>query len=174
MATRRSAAGIAAVTALAGALAACSGTGDAGEPSGGSEEPSGTITVLTNRTDIVDTTLQDYVETFQETYPDIDVEFEAITDYEGEVRIRMNTPEYGDVLLIPNSVTPDQLPTFFEPLGTVEEMSQKNSTLRWFRAAGAKVLSTDGLGIAPLSPETSTTLAQSRNRFARFRYTSLH
>lgn len=122
MATRRSAAGIAAVTVLAGALAACSGTGDAGEPSGDSGEPSGTITVLTNRTDIVDTTLQDYVETFQETYPDIDVEFEAITDYEGDVTVRLNSQDYGDVLLIPNAVTKDQLPVFFEPLGSVEDL----------------------------------------------------
>jgi hypothetical protein len=37
----------------------------------------------------------------------------------------MNTDEYGDVLLIPNSETPDQLPNFFEPLGTVDEMTQK-------------------------------------------------
>ena len=36
--------------------------------------------------------------------PTSTVKFEAITDYEGEVRIRMNTKDYGDVLLIPNSV----------------------------------------------------------------------
>jgi ABC-type glycerol-3-phosphate transport system substrate-binding protein len=52
------------------------------------------------------------------------VKFEAITDYEGEVAIRMNTTEYGDVLLIPNSVKPEQYADFFEPMGSVEEMSQ--------------------------------------------------
>ena len=36
----------------------------------------------------------------------------------------MNTTQYGDVLLIPNSVTPDQLPTFFEPLGTVDDLAK--------------------------------------------------
>ncbi|MFC8191531.1 ABC transporter substrate-binding protein [Cellulomonas sp. NPDC057328] len=124
MAARRSAASIAAVTALVGALAACSGGGDGGD-AGSDGQPSGTITVLTNRTDIVDTTLQDYVEEFQVEHPDIDVEFEAITDYEGDVTVRLNSQDYGDVLLIPNAVTKDQLPTFFEPLGSVGELGEK-------------------------------------------------
>ena len=82
--------------------------------SGGSDaatDVSGSITVLTNRTDIVDTVFADYADQFNQIYPDVDVKFEAITDYEGEVRIRMNTEDYGDVLLIPNDVTADQLPT---------------------------------------------------------------
>lgn len=86
----------------------------------------GEILVLTQRTDIVDSVFEaDYKKRFEAKYPGVTVRFEAITDYEGEVTIRMNTTEYGDVLLIPNSVTPDQLPNFFEPLGTVEELRQK-------------------------------------------------
>ena len=46
----------------------------------------GNIVVLTNRTDIVDTKLQEYKETFEAEYPGTSVEFEAITDYEGTVR----------------------------------------------------------------------------------------
>lgn len=84
----------------------------------------GSITVLTNRTDLVDTVFADYADRFNEIYPDVDVEFEAITDYEGEVRIRMSTEDYGDVLLIPNDVSADQLPDFFEPLGTVDDLSE--------------------------------------------------
>lgn len=86
---------------------------------------SGDIIVLTQRTDIVDTVFQDYKKKFEAKYPGVHVTFEAITDYEGEVRIRMNTKDYGDVLLIPNSVTADQLPTYFEPLGTVDGLKQK-------------------------------------------------
>lgn len=96
--------------------------------SGGNDtgEPSGEITVLTNRTDIVDTVFQDYVAQFQETYPDVTVTFEAITDYEGDTRIRLNSSDYGDVLLIPSSnLGKDQFSQFFEPLGTSDQMAEK-------------------------------------------------
>ncbi|MBD8080128.1 ABC transporter substrate-binding protein [Cellulosimicrobium arenosum] len=112
---------VAAATALL--LGACSGGSDDG--AGDGDEPSGSITVLTNRTDIVDTVLQDYVAEFQQTYPDVDVEFEAITDYEGDMTVRLNSGDYGDVLLVPNTVDADQLSTFFEPLGTVDELGEK-------------------------------------------------
>ena len=60
---------------------------------------SGTITVLTHRTDLVqDGTMKKYAAEFNKTYPKVKVEFEALTDYEGEVKIRMNTENYGDVL----------------------------------------------------------------------------
>lgn len=85
----------------------------------------GEITVLTQRTDIVDTVFERYKKEFNEIYPDVTVKFEAMTDYESEVMIRLNTEEYGDVLLIPAAVTVNQLPNFFEPLGTVEELGKK-------------------------------------------------
>ncbi|WP_323986745.1 ABC transporter substrate-binding protein [Microbacterium plantarum] len=112
-------AGLATVAALA--LSSCSGGG----PASTDENPSGEITVLTNRTDIVDTVFADYVTEFQKTYPDVQVKFEALTDYEGDVRIRLNSRDYGDVLLIPTSnVTRDQYPEFFEPLGDEDELSE--------------------------------------------------
>ncbi|RSK28341.1 carbohydrate ABC transporter substrate-binding protein [Bacillus sp. HMF5848] len=86
---------------------------------------SGEITVLTNRTDIVDTVFKDYAAKFNEKYPDVKVSFEAITDYEGQVKIRLNTKDYGDVLLIPNELPVTEVPNFFEPLGTVDELSEK-------------------------------------------------
>lgn len=110
------------------ALAGCSG-GDA-EPAPGAtsaEEgaPSGEVLVLTNRTDIVDTTFQDYKKTFEEKYPEVTVKFEALTDYAGEVKTRMSTKEYGDVLLIPSTVEQADYPDFFEPLGTTDELGEK-------------------------------------------------
>ena len=87
---------------------------------------SGEITVLTQRTDLDQSgRLAEYAAEFNKVYPDVKVTFESITDYEGEVRIRMNTDAYGDVLVIPNSVTPGQLSTFFEPLGTVADLGTK-------------------------------------------------
>ena len=85
-------------------------------------EVKGKIIVLTNRTDIVDTKLQDYKMGFELLYPNASVEFEAITDYEGTVRTRMSTKEYGDVLCKPNLNAVDY-PSFFEPLGTLSDFS---------------------------------------------------
>jgi ABC-type glycerol-3-phosphate transport system substrate-binding protein len=84
---------------------------------------SGTITVLTHRTDLVqDGTMKKYADEFRETYPEVKVEFEAMTDYEGEVKIRMNTEDYGDVLMIPAAVAKGDYPKFFAPLGDTASM----------------------------------------------------
>ncbi|GJF34731.1 sugar ABC transporter substrate-binding protein [Kitasatospora sp. NE20-6] len=103
-------------------LTACSSSGSgsssvAAAPSDPAQV-SGDITVLTNRTDLVqDGTLKKYAAEFQKLYPGVKVAFEGLTDYEGETKIRMNTESYGDVLLIPNSLSVSQYPTFFAPLG---------------------------------------------------------
>ena len=108
-----------AVIGLIGALTAC-----APSTGGGDEKPSGEITVLTQRTDLVDNVFLDYKKEFEKLYPDVTVKFEAITDYEGEVTTRLSTEDYGDVLVIPNTVTRDQLPQFFEPLGKVDDLKK--------------------------------------------------
>lgn len=109
---RKQIAAVLTVTALTLTLGACSSSNEGGSEDG---ELSGTITVLTNRTDIVDTALQDYADLFQAKNPGVTVEFEAITDYEGDVSIRLNTQDYGDVLLVPNSVSKDQLRSSSSP-----------------------------------------------------------
>lgn len=91
----------------------------------GPEDISGSITVLTNRTDIVDTVFVEYAAQFNEIYPNVEVEFEALTDYPGEVKIRMNTTDYGDVLLIPNEIQPQEYKDFFTPLGSYDELNEK-------------------------------------------------
>ncbi|MFE0997135.1 carbohydrate ABC transporter substrate-binding protein, partial [Streptomyces mutabilis] len=85
-------------------VAGCSGGGspNADETAAAPVNPdgvSGDITVLTNRTDLIqDGTMKKYAAEFNKTYPEVKVEFEGLTDYEGEVKIRMNTEDYGDVL----------------------------------------------------------------------------
>lgn len=116
-------------------LAACGSGGGSGSDTGaGSGEIAGDITVITNRTDLVDTVFQDYKTAFEEKYPEVNVTFEASTDYEGEISTRMNTDDYGDVLLIPNTVNAGELPDFFEPLGPVEELAK---TYRFVRSEQA-------------------------------------
>ncbi|KOT78374.1 sugar ABC transporter substrate-binding protein [Streptomyces rimosus subsp. pseudoverticillatus] len=118
------------VTTMALAVAGCGGVGaPSGETATAPSDPnavSGHITVLTHRTDLVQNgVLKRYAAEFRRTYPKVEVEFEGITDYEGEVRIRMNTEDYGDVLMIPSSIAKDNYPQFFAPLGRTTAMSKR-------------------------------------------------
>ncbi|MEE1941010.1 extracellular solute-binding protein [Streptomyces sp. TRM 70361] len=120
-------------TLLAAALLAVAGCGGGGAPSAGDAtapgdpaEVSGDITVLTHRTDLVqDGTMKKYAAEFNRTYPKVKVKFEGITDYEGEVKIRMNTENYGDVLMIPGVIAQNDYPKFFAPLGETAELEKK-------------------------------------------------
>ncbi|CAI6066286.1 ABC transporter substrate-binding protein [Cohnella sp. JJ-181] len=76
---------------------------------------SGTITFLTNRTDMVDKEYVDYAKRFNEKYPNAKVEFEAITDLDKNTKVRLSSGEYPDVLLIPTIPNSD-LPKYFAPL----------------------------------------------------------
>lgn len=117
--------------ALVVALAGCAGNSgkNSGEDADSPADPSkvsGEITVLTHRTDMVtDGTMDNYAAEFNKIYPKVKVKFEGITSYENEVKIRMNTDNYGDVLFIPSVVKRSDYPNFFASLGTVEEMSKK-------------------------------------------------
>ena len=113
-------------------MAACSGASDSDSSDNSADSPtdpskvSGDITVLTHRTDLVgDGTMDEYVAEFQKTYPKVNVTFEAITDYASEVKIRMNTEDYGDVLFIPATVQQSDYASFFASLGDISEMSEK-------------------------------------------------
>jgi raffinose/stachyose/melibiose transport system substrate-binding protein len=127
---------ILAVLLISGVASACSSAGatsSATAAAPGSQAPvvnpsaavTGSITVLTNRTDIVDSVfVAKYVPEFQKLYPNVQVKFEAIKNYDTDVPIRMNTTEYGDVLLIPNAIKPDQLASYFTPLGKIADLSK--------------------------------------------------
>jgi len=88
------------------------------------EEIEGDITVITHRTDFVDSVYQDYRDQFNEKYPNVEVSFEALTDYGGEIMPRMNTEDYGDVQYLPVEVPIEDIPNFFEPIGKLDEMSE--------------------------------------------------
>ncbi|MEV7886587.1 extracellular solute-binding protein [Streptomyces sp. NPDC002817] len=109
----------------------CTGTGGStkGADAKAADDPSkvtGTIKVLTVRTDLVqDGTMKRYAAEFNKTYPKVKVEFEALTNYEAEVKIRMNTENYGDVLLIPAVIKKADYPKFFASLGTQKERAEK-------------------------------------------------
>lgn len=132
MKKRKSIMGLAALTLSASLFTACSSGGGSSTPAASGTEgaaesngPKGNITVITQRTDIVDTVFKDYAKKFNEKYPDVHVEFEALANYEDQIKIRMNTNDYGDVLLLPTSIPLADTPTFFEPLGTMDELSKQ-------------------------------------------------
>lgn len=75
-----------------------------------------TLTVLTNRTDIIDTELTKFGDEYK-AKTGVTIKWEGITNYDGDVKIRLNSKNYGDVLLIPNGIANSELPQFFEPLG---------------------------------------------------------
>ena len=81
----------------------------------------GTITVLTNVTEgnrLKE--LEKYAQEFDAKYPGTQkVEFEAIDDYENQTKIRLSGSDYGDVLLIPNTVDVENLDEYFVPLGNM-------------------------------------------------------
>ncbi|MFV2119041.1 ABC transporter substrate-binding protein [Streptomyces sp. Act-28] len=118
---------------LATAMLTVTGCGGGGAPSGEAAvapsapgDASGEIKVLTHRTDLVQNgVMEKYAAEFNKTHPKVKVTFEALTDYEGEVKIRMNTEDYGDVLMIPAAVAKNDYPKFFAPLGTSEELGTK-------------------------------------------------
>lgn len=135
----RLAAAIATATLAGLTLTACGGS-SGGPSADDTGPPSGELLVLTNRTDIVDTEFVKYAKKFNETYPDVKVKFEALSA--DEVKTRMSTKDYGDVLLIPNDVSGRDLPDFFEPLGATAELSKK------YRFSDSKAYEDQSYGIA--------------------------
>lgn len=104
-------------------LSACgSGSSDKSQADDGTV--SGKITYLTNRTDLdADGTYDKLIAQFNEEYPDVEVEVQSITNYADELATRMQTTEYGDVLMIPDAVPSNSFSNYFEPFGTVDELS---------------------------------------------------
>ncbi|MFJ5229104.1 ABC transporter substrate-binding protein [Kitasatospora sp. NPDC088391] len=140
-------------TALALALSGC--TGDAGPaPLKGvvaDQDPakvSGSITVLTNRVDQVDSgLLKKYAAEFNKLYPKVKVDFEGFVDYEGEIGKRLADGSYGDVLLIPNQVPADRFADYFAPLGNSRELSDTFDYID-YGTVGEKVYGIANIGIA--------------------------
>lgn len=75
-----------------------------------------TIKVLTHRTDLVDNVFKDYVTKFNEVYPNINVEYEGVTDYASDALIRLTSDNWGDIMMIP-AVDKNELSQYFVSYG---------------------------------------------------------
>lgn len=80
------------------------------------------IKVLTHKTDVVDTLFADYVKQFNELYPNINITYEAVTNYAEDMTMRMTTDDWGDICMIPTTVDKVDYPDKFVSFGPVEEL----------------------------------------------------
>lgn len=88
------------------------------------EEVTGTIVVLTDRVDLLNSKLAEYKLEFETKYPGTEVIFEASKDYEDYASKRLEEGDYGDVLLIPESLPESEYADYFEPLGSYQSLSE--------------------------------------------------
>lgn len=72
---------------------------------------------LTHRTDLVDTKFKEYVSEFQKLYPNVNIEYEGITDYASDITTRLTTGDWGDICMIPTSIDKNELENYFLKLG---------------------------------------------------------
>lgn len=80
------------------------------------------LTVITHFTNYVDTLFAEYDKTFEEKYPGIKLEWQAYTNYDTDLRVMLNAGAYGDVLSNVDGVEAADFPTYYLPLGTLEEI----------------------------------------------------
>lgn len=94
------------------------------------------IKILTHRTDIVDTVFQGYITEFQEMYPNIQIEYEGVTDYAQDIQIRLTTDDWGDICMIPTSLAKNELPDEFVSFGEKETLEELYVMLNNFSYEG--------------------------------------
>lgn len=87
---------------------------------------SGEIEVVLNRSKDL---IEPYIDMFEEKYPQVKVKYTCYNDFENEIKPRIEEGNYGDVLYFPDFVANEEAMNYFEPLGTMEELSQKYNYL---------------------------------------------
>ena len=81
------------------------------------------LKILSNRTDLADTTLKKYAEQFNTLYPNITVTYETITDYAEQALLRVSQSDW-DVMLIP-AVDKSELANYFVSFGDLATMNEQ-------------------------------------------------
>lgn len=79
---------------------------------------------LTHKTDAVDGKFADYIAEFQKMYPNINIEYEGITDYANDITTRLTTGDWGDICMVPTSVDKNELENYFVNFGTKEALGK--------------------------------------------------
>lgn len=87
---------------------------------------SGELTVTFN---IEEKIMGKYIESFMQKYPDVNVHYECVENYEDVMGDRLESGNYGDVLFVLGFMESMQVPNYFAPLGNYFKMSQKYNYL---------------------------------------------
>lgn len=87
------------------------------------------IKLLTNRTDMTKSDYAGenwdaYIKKFNETYPNIKVDVEGITDYANDTLLRLQGGDWGDIMMIP-AVDKADLSTYFLSYGSQADVSKE-------------------------------------------------
>lgn len=80
--------------------------------------------VITVSSNIGEEMMESYIEAFEKKYPDIIVNYIYYSDYENDMKAKIEEGDYGDVLCIPGSLGSDQFKKYLEPLGNYSELSE--------------------------------------------------
>ncbi|MBE6063733.1 MAG: extracellular solute-binding protein [Clostridium butyricum] len=84
---------------------------------------------------VISDKLEEYKQEFESLYPDIEIKNECIGDnYETICSYRLNAGNAGDVMVVPSSMNISYYKDYYEPLGTLDELSKK------YRFAGVKAV----------------------------------
>ena len=105
------------------------------------------IKVLTQRTDLMDTTFAEYKTRFNEMYPNITINYEGVTDYAESITMRLTTDDWGDVCMIPTTMDKVELPEHFITFGSTDELAKTYIMLNNF-AYGGQVYGMPSMGNA--------------------------
>lgn len=82
------------------------------------------IKILTHRTDLTDSVFKDYIKDFQELYPNVAIKYEGITNYADDVTTRLSTSDWGDICMIPTSISKSELGDYFVCYGDLDTLSK--------------------------------------------------
>ena len=88
------------------------------------------LKITTNRTDLIasdpdNRDFQDYIDEFTEMYPNVTIKYEGITSYDEDMTTRLTSKDWGDICSIPSTVSKSELSTYFEPVGSLADMTDK-------------------------------------------------
>ncbi|MCI7743685.1 ABC transporter substrate-binding protein [bacterium] len=84
------------------------------------------LKLISHRTDLIaDGTFDNYVAEFQKMYPGINIKYEGITDYVGDMTTRLTSNDWGDICMIPTTIPLTELGDYFQVLCQLDEIKDE-------------------------------------------------